>query len=264
MYFNWLDADKPIRICISDNLGKLLPHAHDEIELMYFYKSAGGKYSCGGKNISFTSKNLLVVNPWECHGCDDWGNACVAACVIINTKMLSALSIKGQVYENKISDIRLDADFNELRPLIFANNLNYTEKECRINSIIYNILGTLSHYAKEPTVKKRRRAEIDQILKFIDENISENLTLEMLAENACLSKDRFYHIFKEDVGVAPSKYIVKERIKKACGLLINTDMSVQEIADECGFCTSAYFSKIFSEYMDISPSGYRKQGYTCL
>lgn len=95
----------------------------------------------------------------------------------------------------------MDADFNELRPLIFVNNLNDAEKECRINSIIYNILGTLLHYAKEPTTKKRRRAEIDQILKFIDENISENisenLTLEMLAENVCLSKDRFYHILKK-------------------------------------------------------------------
>lgn len=259
--YKWAEYEigEPVRFCISNNLTALSPHSHDELELMYFYNTGGGKYFCNGKYIDFSEKDLIVVNSKEIHSCDKWGEQSSAVCVMINTSKLLAASLRNLIYENKISDPQIDYDFKKLRSVTCEINMNPTEKECKIISIIYSILGTLSQYSTSKSIYNHRRSEIDSILHFIDENLSENLTSALLADKMHLSKDRFYHVFKEQTGVSPVNYILTARIKKACELMENTDMTIQEIALECNFCTSSYFTKKFSEYMKITPSEYRKQ-----
>lgn len=263
LHFNWYNTSDrmPIRICISDSLEPLLPHSHDEIELMFFYQSDCCNYLCNSKNFLFSSKDTLVVNSGEIHSCANWGNDCTVACVIINTNMLSDLSIKYVKFLNKIYDMCLTNCFEKLKSVLSDNNLNICETECKIYSIIYDILSILSHYTTYKT-NTIHRDDIKEILKYIDVNLCQNITLDILANKSYLSKDRFYHIFKEYTGFSPIKYILKQRIKKSCDLLKNSNMSIQEIALECNFCTSSYFSKKFLEYMKISPSKYRKNIHT--
>lgn len=259
MSFNWFEPSShvPIKICVSDKLGTLLPHSHGETELMYFYRADNCRYLCGGKTITCSSRDALIINPGEIHSCTSWGENCIAACLVINTAMLPAMSVKYVNYAVKISDAALSVCFEKLKETLADTAMNFGEKECRIYSIVYDIFANLSNHS---TADCRRitRPDIDEILKFIDANISDNITLDMLAKKCHLSKDRFYHIFKEYTGVTPIKYISKQRIQKACELLKNSDMSVQEIACECNFCTSSYFSKKFTEYMHVTPKKYRK------
>ena len=262
--WSYCEVYEPIHFCISDNLSPLSPHLHDEIELMYFYDTDGGKYFCNGKYIDFSRRELIVVNSKEIHSCDNWGEHCSAVCVMINPCKLSAESLINLTYENKVSDLKIDYYFNKLKSAV-CEEINKTEKKCKLISIIYSILGTLSKYsAPQKSSYNHRRGEIDGILRYIGENLSENLTSAVLAEKMHLSKDRFYHVFKEYMGVSPINYILTERIKKACELLENTDMTIQEIASECNFCTSSYFTKKFFEYMKIMPSEYRKHKYSYL
>lgn len=250
---------EPIRICITNNPMPLLMHSQKEIELMYFYKTGGGKYLCEGKNILFSSNELLVINPGEVHGCNDWGADCIAACIIIDTNKLSVAELKKFTYNNKISNSEIDDNFYKLKSLLDKNNLNDAERDCKVTSIVYNIMGVLSHYIRAENTQNSRRYEINQILDFIDENISEKLTINLLAKKMYLSDDHFYHIFKQHIGMSPINYILTKRIEKACWLLKNSELKISEIALECNFSTSSYFSKKFLEYMKLTPSEYKKQ-----
>lgn len=257
MCFNWTDSGEPVRLCISDTLTALLPHSQKETELMFFYRTEGCRYLCNGKELLCSSNDMLAVNPGELHSCSNWGRDCVAACVMINVDALSVPMLKNMNYPNKVRDEKIIECFGRLRALAEDETLNECGKRCGIYGIVYDILAALSNYSK-PVLNGSVRNDINEILSYIDANVSEDITPERLAEKIHLSKSRFYHIFKDCTGLTPVGYILKQRIKKACEILKSSDMSIQEIADECNFCTSSYFSKKFSEYMQVSPSEFRK------
>lgn len=256
--FNWFDSNNyiPVRICVSDNLGPLLPHSHSELELMYFYRCSECRYLCNGTEISCRSNDLIAVNPGEIHSCSDWGADCSAVCVIIDTAMLPVSSVKYMTFANTVSDGRIKICFEELKLLFADNDLSFSEKECKIYSIIYNIFSILSKYSVQHSIKTHWE-DISEILRYIDTHISSDIAISALAEKYHLSRDRFNHVFKDYIGLSPVNYILRQRIKKSCELLKNTDMTISEIAMECNFCTSAYFCKKFSEYMQTTPTQYR-------
>lgn len=259
--FKWSNNElcEPIRMCISDNLSLLSPHSHKEIELMYIYETIGGNYRCGKENISLDAKTLLIVNPFEVHSCENWGNNCVAACLLIKPDMLS-VNIPPEIhFQNKICNREINIYFDILKEILSNTDSNSLETECKVHAIIYNILGVLFQHTTFPN--GNRYSKIADTLDYINEHISQNITLQMLADRIYLSKDRFSHLFKEIAGYSPIEYIIRKRINVACKLLLNSDMTIQEIASACNFCTAAYFSKTFAKYMKLTPSEYRKKNF---
>lgn len=260
LLFHWHGAEtcEPLRICISDRLSPLLPHAHGELEIMFFYRSAGGEYLCDGERMPFAAADTLIVNPWEIHSCDDFGVGGMAACIIADVGMLSVPSVRHVRFSHRVAEPRLDASFRRLLSVLSDGGLHACERECAVYGIFYEILAVLSKHSRCLSQGAEGRG-IGGILKYMEDNLCENLTLAALAKEFHLSKDRFYHVFKGATGFGPMQYIARQRIKRSCALLKDSDMSVQEIAEECRFCTSSYFSKKFSEYMHVSPHEYRKR-----
>ena len=82
-------------------------------------------------------------------------------------------------------------------------------------------------------------------------------------EEACktLNINKFYltHIFKEQLGMPPIRYLLTKRIKKAKMLLTSTNLSVHEIALKCGYSDTAYFCRAFKKCEDTTPLQYRIQ-----
>lgn len=256
--FKWLNnTSTPIRICISNSLEPLLSHSHNETEFMYFYETTGGYYRCNERKILFSKENLLIVNPGEKHSCENWGEKCIAACIIIDTSQLSVSKKSRYIYNNIVSNQSINNYFYELKSLLENKNIENEEIEYKINAIIYNIMATLSHYKNIYPQINRKNYELNDVIDFIDKNISKDINVELLAKKCHLSKDRFSHLFKENIGMSPIKYITKERIKKACYLLKSTDLTIQKIAMDCNFSTSSYFSKMFFKYVGFTPKEYR-------
>lgn len=85
------------------------------------------------------------------------------------------------------------------------------------------------------------------------------LDLPELAKGAGLSESRFSHLFKEQVGISPQKYLEAQRLRRAEELLAQTNLPIQEVAEQVGFESAYYFSLRFRKFKGESPSGYRKQ-----
>ncbi len=69
---------------------------------------------------------------------------------------------------------------------------------------------------------------------------------------------RFNHLFKECVGVSPYAYYIRLRMENACGLLEDTDLKIQDIANRCGYEDAMYFTQAFKKTVGMTPSSYRK------
>ena len=99
--------------------------------------------------------------------------------------------------------------------------------------------------------------KLNNVLKYIQDHISENITVEMLASFVHFHPNYFTNIFKKYMGLSPIQYISKIRFERAKYLLKTTDLQVSEISNKTGFCDIYYFSKAFKQYSGFSPSDFR-------
>lgn len=111
----------------------------------------------------------------------------------------------------------------------------------------------------KPSAKYERYIDIVTIAKqYIDLNYATKLSLKTIAERVNLSPNFFRIVFKGIVGMSPHEYLIFVRTKKAQEYLSDTDFSISEIAEVCGFETQSYMNNIFCSKIKTTPYKYRK------
>ena len=98
-----------------------------------------------------------------------------------------------------------------------------------------------------------------EIVQYMKENYSQNISLERLASTFNMSKQWLIRRFKKDMHITPITYLNHLRIKKAKELLLQPEMTVKEVAFACGFETPYYFTNVFKKYSGSSPAQWRKR-----
>lgn len=95
---------------------------------------------------------------------------------------------------------------------------------------------------------------------FIDSNISnDRLNAQMIIDHTCMGRATFYKKIKEVTGLGIMEYVTRKRMTKAAELLAKTQLPISEIARESGYSDNQYFSKVFRQHFNMSPSSYRSQ-----
>lgn len=94
---------------------------------------------------------------------------------------------------------------------------------------------------------------------YIDKNYNENISLKSIAEAVNANQYYLSHIFKEEIGFSPMQYVTRRRIGEAQNLLINTQLSITEIAANVGYNNSNYFQNVFKKIVGYTPGSYRKR-----
>ncbi|MDR1107258.1 MAG: helix-turn-helix domain-containing protein [Treponema sp.] len=107
----------------------------------------------------------------------------------------------------------------------------------------------------------RHAAALRRAERYILENYTRKISLKEIAEASDLSAPYFSTIFREEMGENFSSYLNRLRVEKASRMLLETDLSLSEIASFCGFEDQSWFSKIFKSYMGQSPGKYREQDH---
>lgn len=96
-----------------------------------------------------------------------------------------------------------------------------------------------------------------RVISYMQENIGSNLSLEQLARNFNYSSSHFSALFQKETGVSPINYYIQLKIQRACQYIELTNLKLFEIAEKVGFDEPAYFTRIFTKVMGLSPSEYR-------
>ncbi len=134
---------------------------------------------------------------------------------------------------------------------MFVNNL--------IQELIIRILQANSRklYA-EKSADMQSHDRMGFIVEYIRANIQRHMTVEELAEKACMSPSHFHRVFRNEFGIAPVEYINEERIRRAVALLQEPDRPIKNVYMECGFQNRSYFNRVFKKYRKVSPSQFQQ------
>ncbi len=96
------------------------------------------------------------------------------------------------------------------------------------------------------------------VVEYIEHNYKETISVDSLLKIVPLSRRVLEKRFRQNTGSSIYKYIQSLRVENICHLLINTDKSIEYIATESGFKSNQNMSKLFFQFKQMTPSGYRK------
>jgi AraC family transcriptional regulator len=114
------------------------------------------------------------------------------------------------------------------------------------------------HQPPENHQEKEYHIRIRKVLAYIQENLSEELSLETLSAIACFSPFHFQKIFSLNVGESPKQYIMRLRMERiAHYLMLYPALSIYDAAFQCGFSSSSTFIRAFKKYYGTTPETFR-------
>lgn len=133
---------------------------------------------------------------------------------------------------------------------------------CNFIESAAQILGVCANYLYQTQkVKLNSDTMAYQIDKYILEHLTEPLDIQTLCEHFHCRKTNFYKITNAIFGVGIAKHIRQMRIQRSKELLLNTDLSISEIALAVGIEDYNYFSKIFKQESKCTPTEFRKNNF---
>jgi AraC-like DNA-binding protein len=101
-------------------------------------------------------------------------------------------------------------------------------------------------------------SRMTDVLTYIQNRFSEQITMETLASMVNLSISQFERRFKKMMNMSPLKFVNKVRVDNACEMLLRTNLTLSAIALDCGFYDHSYFTKQFKAQMEMTPIQYRE------
>lgn len=150
----------------------------------------------------------------------------------------------------------LESCFEELYRLWGTGNFS---DRIYCKSLMYRIYSELAKQMQYKYIPSSRKARIESTIQFMIDNFSDaNFSVEQLGPMCNMSQVHFRRIFSQIYRTTPIAFLTSLRLNKAKELLLANRLSITEIASQCGFNSTYYFSKKFKEEFGISPSNYKK------
>ena len=119
-----------------------------------------------------------------------------------------------------------------------------------LNYIIFEIMDSLELRSNDNNVMR--------IIKYVDEHISERITLSEVSEHVHLSREYTASIFKREIGKTVIEYVNERKMLIAKSMMREENISLYEIAQRLGFDNYGYFSRCFKKYFNTSPKQFQK------
>ena len=109
-----------------------------------------------------------------------------------------------------------------------------------------------------PTRIGVRHPKLGQVIRMMEQNIEDPISPAQLAKEVSMSTRQLERLFRRYLNRSPKRYYMELRLAKARNLLMQTDMSVINVALACGFASPSHFSKCYRAHYDTTP--YRERG----
>ncbi len=239
-------------------------HYHNDYEL-YLLLDGNVKYFIGDEVFDLQKGNLIFVPKGFLHMTDS--EECLH-----NERLL--INFESSVFSDDMLPVLEDLTNSKLI-YIAENNLHTIKdifnqilvedksdkkyKNIMIENLIKYLLIMLCRLRTNTPLRFNEKDEfMYKISEYISNNLSEDLSLSSISHKFALSEGHLSRKFKAVMGTGLNEYIRYVRIVNGERLLIETDFSVTEISERCGFNDSNYFSTAFKNIIGTSPLKYRK------
>ena len=100
--------------------------------------------------------------------------------------------------------------------------------------------------------------QVQQVLEYIREYLSEPLSLDTLAQQVGFSSYYFARVFRQALGASPHQFVLRARLERAQQLLEQTELPLAEVAAACGFAHQSHLTQVFTQQLGCTPRAYRR------
>lgn len=238
-----------------------VPHTHNYTELFYIV-SGKGQFLIQDQAFPVDVNNLVIINPNVTHT-EHSLNAQPLEYIVLGIDGIELATTENSNGQFCILDhfesVEVSSCLHNILREMEYKNTGY-EDVCQAYMEIL-IIRLMRHTAmtvqSEPQVLSRNR-QCAAVKRYIDLHFKETLTLEQLSKEAHIDKFYLSHAFKREYGVSPINYMISRRIDESKYLLVDTDLSLSQIAQLLGFSSLSYFSQVFRKALGISPMEFRR------
>jgi AraC-like DNA-binding protein len=151
---------------------------------------------------------------------------------------------------------RLSSNFAYLRALLGRIDAWSTERRSHVLRDILQLY--FMQQLELPANVAPADALIDKAARYLRENAGRDVCMRSLSNSLGLSPVQLTRRFRTAMGTTPSEYLASLRLHKARTLLLETDLTIQTVAERCGYGNGLYLSRVFAQHMKISPGQFRK------
>ena len=225
-------------------------HTHPHYELVY-YVSGTGRGSVNGHEYTYKENTFVLIPPNVPHGEESFTQTALKIIAFSTTNDL--LKKLPAFFFTDYRDARVMKGLDAVLREEAASEYLFREK-----SIFHVAEILLDTIRLDSSANKSKYNELIAAAKsYIDENFTEEIDFEKLAETLFYSYDYLRHCFKKQTGTGLKEYVLIKRAAYA-KFLLATDKPVSSIAKKCGFYSDAHFSTAFKKTCGLSPREYKK------
>jgi AraC-like DNA-binding protein len=183
-------------------------------------------------------------NPWE----KIWMNVSGPLCDML----FQVYNLEGILW---IKDLDLYELFKKFLTICEQKEVSTNQilQQCAL--VFHEIIAAISVHLCDTTIVKNIAAY--RVKEYIDHNINDKFTMNILADIASLSPSQLTRVFKKEFSTSPYEYILTQKIRTAKLLLANTNLSIKQIAYKLNFADEHYFSNSFKSRSGVSPKEYK-------
>jgi AraC-like DNA-binding protein len=249
---------------------------------LYWNKSKGGIISFAGKTIEMDPGQVIMIPPYTAFSSRVRGNTLpVSGYNLEGARMEEDTNETDLVNEGAVLHLfihfNLGMPYDFIAPELFCfdvgpdmradledltQSMKHNNEELSVQSslLIYKIIVlTVSMIAEENWNLATSDQRMLNVLREIENHISEELTNKKLSEVAKMAVNSFARIFKQEIGISPQQFVRERRVQKTSILLHHSNISIDVIATLSGFCDRHHLARVFKEVTNYSPAQYRKK-----
>jgi len=228
------------------------PHFHAGIELVYLLKGQL-EATINGQNIILGENQLLVVNCYSVHRFFSIDSETITSIIPLSAVPSMQKVLTANRFKHPIIDDDAERNLASLMHLLMA----HPENEFMQKGIAYTILGYLAEkITLEPLATSDQVDLICKILNYLNDNFTQQITVDQLAARFGYSRSRFSHMFKSTIGYSLPQYLNMLRCRSIAESLVSTDIPVVELAINAGFNNTHSFYTAFKSCYNMTPREY--------
>lgn len=247
--------------CAETDPNRYHNHIHEVCEL-YLNISGNVSFVCEDRIYPVKKGNVILTREYEAHHCVYHDSSCHRHYLILfsgekNEELLPMFYDRLPGTGNLV----ILSEKEELNLIALCEKM-FADQDNTVSSLIHflkiiNLLGTGKIRTDTEAVSCK---ETVRALQYINQNISEKISISDLATLTHASVSTFERNFKKDVGMVPTRYIAEKRLSLALTML-SSSMSILEISEKCGFPDYAHFIADFKKRFGLTPGQYRKKQF---
>lgn len=268
----------------SANHKRLLPHRNRGLEIVYVSKGYL-RWHVNGQPETLYPESVFFTLPWQVHGSVEEharGN-------LIHWTLMKL----GRDYDDPLESVTFRSelglskkDAEEIgRSLCSASRHTWPASEklawlvpaaveemqragemssscawALLRAVLIELHRTISEAAPIEGSPVHISWQVERFIRELPEISGRDWTLDSMALHCHLRRTQFATLISKLTGESPMTYLNRVRVNRARQLLVDPSLNITDIAFDCGFNSSQYFSKVFRRFCELSPSEFRERG----